>query len=356
MHPETIARPDPVTRGHSPPHAASPAYGCAEAECGMPAAGAGFLVCRRCARSLRPIDGIMVDSALPPAADAIPVDAEALRQVSAVSSARLGDHWWSMLRQEFGERSDLDLLEVGAGPGVLTLGLATRGRARRLVVSDASRSLLAANRLLLLEAGVEPGPHLTWLAGSIGDLPLRSESLDAVLGNSVLRQVRDYTAVLAVLARLLRPGGVLILGEPVLQGRAFIGLLARLLHDLDIRTAAPLFSTDEHRLLFDLATMSRSEFWRGEGASGPTGDQHLFDVEEIRRLAPALGYADLEVRPWKLIEDGFLAEFREALRGMGINDAPLAAYTFLFEAVQDQLVAQLGAAVPTAFAHLVFRR
>ncbi|HTW27977.1 MAG TPA: methyltransferase domain-containing protein [Acetobacteraceae bacterium] len=321
--------------------------------------GAEGHACPICARTLRVLDGILVDSALPAMANLLEeIDYDARHGVSRAASANLGDHWWRLLQQEFGERDDLELLEIGAGSGLLTLGLATRGRFGRLYVSDVSRVFLAANRRTAFESGADAAAHVTWLASSVDDLPFRSGTLDVVVGNSVLHHIYDYRGALAALARLLRPGGVAILGEPVLQGKVYVGLLARMVREFDMRQPSPRFSADEHRLLRDLATLCRREFWRtaAEIERETANDKHLFDLEEIRVLAPTLGFAVVEARPWKVIDDGFLAEFHGSLRIMGIREEPLAAYRFLFEIVQQQMVSQLGASVPTAFAHLILRK
>jgi SAM-dependent methyltransferase len=92
-----------------------------------------------------------------------------------------------------------DVFEAGCGTGLL-LREAARV-ARKAVGLDLSRGMLTPAR----ERG------LTVLQGSLTNVPLPSESFDLVYSMKVLAHVPPIEAAVAELARLVRPGGHLLL-------------------------------------------------------------------------------------------------------------------------------------------------
>ena len=91
--------------------------------------------------------------------------------------------------------------DIGCGTGLYARGLAEHAAA--VVCVDASQAMLAqipaSERLITVAAPVED------VAAGRVDLP--GERLDAILVKEMLHHVRDRAAVIAGLARLLRPGG-----------------------------------------------------------------------------------------------------------------------------------------------------
>ena len=98
------------------------------------------------------------------------------------------------------------LLDIGAGTGRLLelLGpLVTEG-----IGVDASRSMLALARARLGQAGL---PHCAVRLGDMYRLPLADAGIDVALLHMVLHHAEDPGAVLAEAARVLRPGGLLVI-------------------------------------------------------------------------------------------------------------------------------------------------
>ncbi|GAA3234870.1 methyltransferase domain-containing protein [Nonomuraea helvata] len=98
------------------------------------------------------------------------------------------------------------VLDVGSGQGTQALRMAARGH--HVVALDASRDLLR-----LLEAGIQPGMAVRTVqaeAERLGEL-FEPGSFDAVLCHGVLMYFDDPDPLLADLARLLAPGGILSL-------------------------------------------------------------------------------------------------------------------------------------------------
>ena len=101
------------------------------------------------------------------------------------------------------------VLDLGCGPGGALAAVARRWPAARLVGVDvAARMLVAARR------GWATTPHPALVRADATALPFPSGIFDAVTSHSFLYLAPDRNAVLAEAARVLRPGGRLLLVEP----------------------------------------------------------------------------------------------------------------------------------------------
>lgn len=116
------------------------------------------------------------------------------------------------------------LLDIGTGTGRL-LELAAPRAAHALGV-DASREMLALARARLSERGLAERAAVR--LADMYRLPIADASQDAVTMQMVLHYAEDPAAALAEAARVLRPGGLLVLADLAPHGRA--ELLDRLAH------------------------------------------------------------------------------------------------------------------------------
>ncbi|MEE8272620.1 MAG: metalloregulator ArsR/SmtB family transcription factor [Alphaproteobacteria bacterium] len=101
-----------------------------------------------------------------------------------------------------------DLLDLGTGTGRMIAVLAAR--ARRSVGIDFSREMLAVARANLERAGVR-----NWQVrqGDVYQLPLPGASFDVAVIHQVLHYLEDPADALAEAARVLRPGGRLLIAD-----------------------------------------------------------------------------------------------------------------------------------------------
>lgn len=154
-------------------------------------------------------------------------DAERVRRVLASRSAgdyfqEVAPRWDSIRAAQHGEElrhlallellpRDIDVLDVGTGTGFMLLGVAPR--VRRAIGVDASAGMLERAAENLAAAGVSADLRL----GTMEELPLDDADVDVVLCNMALHHVTEPMRALREMARVLRPGGRLVLTDLVLH-------------------------------------------------------------------------------------------------------------------------------------------
>ncbi len=99
------------------------------------------------------------------------------------------------------------VLDVGCGDGTYAIAAAARGA--RVTAADTAAPMLEAARRRAADHHME----LELARADVADLPFDDESFDAVLGVTVLCFVSDAAGALREMARVLVPGGRLVVGE-----------------------------------------------------------------------------------------------------------------------------------------------
>ena len=99
----------------------------------------------------------------------------------------------------------MDLLDVGCGPGTITVDLAARVAPGRVLGIDVSDEPLAEARGLAERSGVD----VTFGVGNVYALAEPDDSFDVVHAHQVLQHLTDPVAALREMARVCRPGGVI---------------------------------------------------------------------------------------------------------------------------------------------------
>jgi SAM-dependent methyltransferase len=128
------------------------------------------------------------------------------------ADAVLQSHRWRTAENSAGYllphlRPGLDLLDVGCGPGTITVDLARRVAPGRVLGVDVTEAPLAEAR-----ARVD-GEQVEFAVGDVYALDLPDDSVDVVHAHQVLQHLTDPVAALREMARVCRPGGLLAVRE-----------------------------------------------------------------------------------------------------------------------------------------------
>ncbi|TFD78996.1 class I SAM-dependent methyltransferase [Cryobacterium sp. Sr8] len=101
--------------------------------------------------------------------------------------------------------SGLTLLDVGCGPGTITVDLARRLAPGRVIGVDASAEIIEHAAGLAFDKGVR---NAGFQVGDVYSLDFPDESFDIVHAHQVIQHVANPVAAMREIRRVLRPGGV----------------------------------------------------------------------------------------------------------------------------------------------------
>lgn len=153
----------------------------------------------------------------------------AIDEVYAGGHDHRPDPWWTRLvlrrLQQFPPCRQDTVVDLGCGTGLLTRALMGAGAFRQCLSVDLSAAMLRALRANLRREGVS---GVRTVRADVTRLPLADGSVDCVVGNSMLHHLPDVPEFLREVARVLRPGGVLLLShEPTVSAETLEGLFKR---------------------------------------------------------------------------------------------------------------------------------
>jgi len=100
--------------------------------------------------------------------------------------------------------------DVGTGTGFVAAGLAPR--VKKVVGLDNSPAMLGVARENLSSLGAQ---NVELLEADMAGLPMPDSDLDAAFANMVLHHAEDPAAMLAEMARVVRPGGTVAITDEV---------------------------------------------------------------------------------------------------------------------------------------------
>ncbi len=169
------------------------------------------------------------------------------------------------------------VLDVGTGTGDLALALHRGGGARLAVVGlDFARAMLSIAKQRGEEA--QAGGRLRFVMGDALRPPLTDGSVDAVISGFLLRNVDGLAEVFAAMARVLRPGGRLVILEMTPMRRRLLRPFFRIYFNRWVPLMGRLVS--RHASAYSWLPHSVDEF---------------VSAEELAVLIEAAGFVDVHV-------------------------------------------------------------
>lgn len=123
----------------------------------------------------------------------------------------LRSHTWRTAENSAGYllgvlRPGMELLDIGCGPGTITLDLAARVAPGRAVGVDREAQIIEEAEALRSERKIG---NASFEVGDVYGLEFADDSFDVVHAHQVLQHLRDPVAALTEMRRVLRPGGYL---------------------------------------------------------------------------------------------------------------------------------------------------
>lgn len=123
----------------------------------------------------------------------------------------LDGRWRRSVIELCGLRPGDRLLDIATGTGELALAAARRVAPAGLIAGlDFCQAMLDEARR---KGGDQRGSHLVWVLGKAEALPFQEEAFDCVTMGFALRHVLDVRATLREMARVIRPGGRVVVLE-----------------------------------------------------------------------------------------------------------------------------------------------
>ena len=215
------------------------------------------------------------------------------------------------------------VLEIGCGTGFFLLNLAQAGIVGEAHCSDISPGMVAA----CTENGRRLGIEVHGRVADVEALPYPDDSFDLLLGHAMVHHLPDLTASFAQMARVLRPGGRLVLaGEPTATGDRIAAVFKRGARGA-VRLAARVAGED--RILADGLSALPAHEHRAAALESEV-DLHSFTPARLEALARGAGFAGVQTFTEELTANwfGWTTRTVEAMLRPGILPAgyPWFAY------------------------------
>jgi ubiquinone/menaquinone biosynthesis C-methylase UbiE len=250
-----------------------------------------------------------------------------------------------------------DVLEVGAGTGLLTMGMLDSCSFERAVITDISPEMLAVCRSRVLTHLKAVHDKVFFATYAAGAQVFADQSFDFCTAHSVLHHILDYRGFLAGMCKVLKPGGVAMYSEP---GAPYHEAMSRAMGDslcdliargqvecaaMDAVRIAGLVTDIRFRLAFpdDLAAIETLE------------EKHIFTRDALVDAARDAGFATATVRPCYSDRNGALGA-RGYVRELGISEPFGGLFLSLYDRYAERYFRQVDPTDQSTMYLCIFRR
>ncbi len=157
---------------------------------------------------------------------------------------------------------DSEMLEFGCGTG--STAIVHAPHVAHIRATDVSRKMLAIAKAKAEDAGLD---NITFEQVTIEDLEVPDDSLDAVMGHSILHLLEDKEAAIAKVFKMLKPGGCFVTSTICLRDSMnWFRYIARIGHFLGVLPLVKFFTAAELESAFTDAGFEIDYNWcPGEG-------------------------------------------------------------------------------------------
>jgi ubiquinone/menaquinone biosynthesis C-methylase UbiE/uncharacterized protein YbaR (Trm112 family) len=303
--------------------------------------------CKRCKNTFPLLEGVpsfLLADALGSRLEEINYDE--VHSIDARVISSIGTSWHNLIcgLGKIGENA----VEIGAGTGALTLGLLEHRTFRVIVATDISLKFLQ----YLRRQGVHY-QELAVIACDANNLNFCDGAFGVVLGRSILHHLVDYRATLESAFRILRPGGAAIFYEPLLQGKIFIALFAKLLLEAEQKQGGKVFDKLERNKIAALVRHITKVKWYPQNRESllKIEDKYIFDLDELSALARAIGFSEVVFdNGTEAIDVSYWNYFVRHLGVLGIKPDKVASFRWIGDSFAetygllfgDRMVAPMG--------------
>ena len=188
-----------------------------------------------------------------------------------------------------------NVLEIGAGTGLLTLGMLAESKFDQAVITDISPNMLAVTNTRLTEAMSEKDRSKVTLATYSGQENIfGDDKFDLCIANSVLHHVLDYPGLFRSIKKLLKCNGIAIFVDP---GAVFHEALTLSLADAIVSLTGEGGFPDQLRILAAWVDQTRWRLRSSPEDLSKFEDKHNFRRNDLIREADAAGFSSTTIVP-----------------------------------------------------------
>lgn len=228
-------------------------------------------------------------------------------------------------------------LEIGCGTGFLTLGLGLHYPGPDLLITDPSSSFLrlTQSRFDGQTRGSARRHYAVLNADDLSDLP--SEMFSVIALRSTLHHILKVDRFIASCARVLRPGGALVMGaEPCESGYLLMAVVARSI-PAALQAAGIAMRPEWTRQLADFTDTVKFCCTRDIDKTGAE-DKHFFNPHELAELGASQGL-HLRFLPNASFRD-YAPPFARSFHGFGHFFLIYLQFCMRFDVAFVELIAQ----------------